>query len=98
MKRGGAVYILTNKRHTVLYIGVTADLGKRLVEHKEKKDPKCFTARYNCSILLYHDSYHHIEEAIAEEKRLKGLLRSKKEAIISAMNPTWKDLFHEFVD
>ena len=29
MKYGGCIYILTNKHHTVLYIGVTSDLSKR---------------------------------------------------------------------
>ena len=42
-----AVYMLTNARNTVLYTGVTSDLPKRIWEHKQKQDPKSFTARYN---------------------------------------------------
>jgi len=38
------VYFLTNKRHTILYVGVTNNLATRLWEHRSKKNPKCFTA------------------------------------------------------
>ena len=34
-----SVYILTNKHHTVLYTGVTGNLGRRVREHKEKLTP-----------------------------------------------------------
>ena len=98
MKRGGCVYIMTNKRHSVLYTGVTADLSRRVTEHREKKDPASFTARYNCDILIYYVSFHHIEEAIAEETRIKGLSRSKKLNLINGINPSWKDLFPDLID
>lgn len=98
MKKGGCVYIMTNKRHSVLYTGVTASLDKRVIEHKEKKDPKSFTARYNCDTLIYYESFHHIEEAIAEETRIKGLNRSKKLNLIFAMNPLWKDLYPDLIE
>jgi putative endonuclease len=53
MKKGGYVYIMTNRWHTVLYIGVTASLSRRVLEHKEKLDPRSFTAQYNCDKLIY---------------------------------------------
>jgi putative endonuclease len=43
--------------------------------------------------LIYYKGFHHIEEAIAEETRLKGLSRSKKIAIIEKLNPDWDDMF-----
>lgn len=98
MKRGGTVYIMANPRRTVLYIGVTEDLARRVLEHRDKRDPKSFTARYNCTVLVYFENFHHIEEAISEEKRLKSLLRSKKEDLINSVNPLWKDLFETLID
>jgi putative endonuclease len=98
MKRGGSTYILTNKRHSVLYTGVTGDLRGRVYDHKTKRDPKSFTARYNCDILVYHISFSTIEEAIAEENRIKQLSRAKKLDLIFGMNPLWKDLYDSLED
>jgi putative endonuclease len=98
MKHGGCVYILTNKRRTVLYTGVTASLSRRVWEHKEKIDPKSFSAKYNCDTLVYYKPFHHIEDAIVEETRIKGLSRSKKDNLINSMNPEWKDLYPDLVE
>ena len=94
MKKGGYVYILTNKWKTVLYTGVTSSLSRRVLEHQEKLNPTSFTAKYLCDILIYYKGFQHIEEAIAEEKRIKGLSRMKKVAIIEKLNPEWNDLFN----
>lgn len=95
MVLGGVVYILTNKHNTTLYVGVTSDLYSRIIEHKEKKYPKSFSARYNLNKLVYYESFHSIEEAIAREKKLKGGSRRKKLDLINQMNPKWNDLFDE---
>lgn len=76
----------------VLYIGVTSDLEGRVWEHKNKIYPKSFTSRYNCQLLVFYKHFEGIEEAIAEEKRLKGYSRSYKEALIENMNKDWSDL------
>ena len=93
--RGGTVYILTNFTHTTLYTGVTSDLLFRIKEHREKAYPNSFSAKYNVNILVYHCSFLTIEEAIAEEKRIKGGSRAKKIQLIETLNPNWKDLWHE---
>ncbi|MDN5217373.1 GIY-YIG nuclease family protein [Fulvivirgaceae bacterium BMA12] len=93
MEKGGAVYILTNKNNTTLYIGVTSNLLGRIIEHKEKLYPKSFTARYNLNKLVYFETFYDIEEAIAREKQLKGGSRKKKVHLIRQFNPEWKDLF-----
>ncbi len=98
MKRGGYIYILTNEHHTVLYVGVTASLKKRVYEHKEKLYPKSFTAKYNIAKLVYFESYHFIEEAIAREKQIKAGSRRKKELLIKVKNPAWKDLWEDIQD
>jgi len=92
MERGGAVYILTNKNNSVLYTGVTSDLKSRLFNHKEKKYQNSFTSRYNVYKLVYYRGFHNIEEAIAEEKRIKAGSRKKKIELIESINPDWQDL------
>jgi len=93
MDKGGYVYIMTNLKNTVLYTGVTSGIANRVCEHRMKIHPNSFTARYNCVKLVYFQRFDTIEEAILEEKRIKGGPRRQKEALINAMNPEWKDLF-----
>ena len=69
------VYILTNKNKAVLYTGVTNDIRRRLKEHREKKNPKSFTARYNVEFLIYYEHFGWIQLAIAKEKEIKDLRR-----------------------
>jgi len=97
MIKGGTVYIMTNVLRSVLYTGVTSDLIRRVQEHKNKKYLKSFTAKYNVDILLYYKWYSSIEEAIFEEKRIKGGSRKKKCLLINSMNPLWYDLWEEDV-
>tara|TARA_R110001592_G_C12853375_1_gene722054 strand:+ start:138 stop:404 length:267 start_codon:yes stop_codon:yes gene_type:complete len=86
MERGGAVYILTNKYNKVLYTGVTSDLKTRVFHHKEKIYPKSFTSKYNIHKLVYYKSFSTIEEAIGEEKRIKGGSRNQKINLIESIN------------
>ena len=95
MKRGGYVYIMTNKHHTTLYTGVTSELQVRINQHKSKEFPNSFTSKYNCNKLVYYCGFASIEEAIAEEKRIKGGSRQDKIDLINGMNPQWKDLSGE---
>ena len=95
MERGGLVYIITNKLNTVLYTGVTSDILSRILQHKNKEYPLGFTAKYNCDKLVYYCFYPTIEDAIAEEKRIKGGSRLSKIKLIKSLNPEWKDLFDE---
>lgn len=95
MERGGAIYILTNKNNSVLYTGVTSNLKNRILEHKEKKYPNSFTSKYNINKLVYYKGFHNIEEAIAEEKRIKAGSRKKKIALVENTNPKWEDLSNQ---
>lgn len=96
MEKIYCVYILTNKRTTVLYIGITSDLVKRIQQHKLKTF-KGYTAKYNVYKLVYYETFKEVDKAIQREKTLKNLLRKKKEALININNPTWKDLFDEIL-
>ena len=84
------VYIMASASR-VLYTGVTGDLLRRVMEHKERKVPG-FTARYNVTELLYFEAFRDIRLAIAREKQLKGWLRARKIVLIESFNPQWKDL------
>jgi putative endonuclease len=86
------IYILTNERHTVLYVGVTANISARLWEHATKQNPKSFTARYNVTKLIYYEGFNTIVEAIRREKIVKGKSRRWKEELIASMNPRWESL------
>lgn len=76
MVRGGYIYILTN--YTVLYIGVTSDLKKRIYEHQNHLYDDSFTDKYNVIYCVYYELYIYIEEAIIREKQLKKWSRGKK--------------------
>jgi len=91
----GYIYILTNKNNTTLYVGLTAILKARIIQHKEEHDKKSFTARYNLDKLVYHEAHQMIGDAIAREKQLKGGSRAQKIKLIDSINPEWDDLFNE---
>ncbi len=98
MKYGGCTYIITNQYNKVLYTGVTAELRARVWEHKTKFYPYSFTAKYSCNKIVWYETFHRIEEAIAREKQIKGGSRKDKEALIQKMNPIWKDLWDVIQD
>ena len=85
------VYILANWDDSVLYIGVTNDLRRRLYEHQHHLADG-FTSKYNVHKLVYFEYANDVNSAIAREKQLKGWRRDKKNALISKANPTWTDL------
>jgi putative endonuclease len=92
------VYIVTNKRKTVLYTGVTNDLEQRIIEHyMDRTEQKTFAGKYNCHFLVFYEMYKYINDAIAREKEIKGWLRIKKEKLITDFNPEWKFLNEELL-
>ena len=86
------VYILASKRNGTLYIGVTADLIRRIYEHKNKL-VEGFTQKYNVHDLVYYEVTESVEGAIAREKQLKKWNREWKVRLIEKGNPDWKDLY-----
>lgn len=86
------VYILTNYRKTVFYIGVTSDLIQRTYQHRQKLVAG-FTSKYNVTRLIYFERFLEVEAAICREKQLKGWRRSKKEHLVNGTNPNWNDLY-----
>jgi putative endonuclease len=98
MYKGGAVYIMSSPNKGTLYVGVTSNLPNRIYAHKNKIRPASFASRYNCVIIVYYKFFESMDEAIAEEKRLKGASRKYKEQLIDSMNPQWQDLYEQTLD
>ena len=65
------IYILTNWKKTVLYIGVTNDLTRRLREHISGAIPG-FSHKYKCKDLVYYEQFDYINNAIQREKEIKS--------------------------
>ncbi len=95
MERGGAVYFVTSKSNSVLYVGVTSDLFVRIQQHQEHFFKGSFSDKYNTEKLVYYELFGTIEEAIAREKEIKKWRREKKDALIISMNPEWRDLWED---
>jgi len=84
------VYILTNRTHQTLYIGMTNSMRRRLEEHRQ--GVSTFTEQYSVRKLVYYEIHHDVNDARQRERSLKRWLRAWKEALISEMNPDWVDL------
>lgn len=85
------VYLMSNWNNKVIYVGVTNNLERRVYEHKNKLISG-LTKKYNLTKLVFYEYFQDIRDALLVEKRIKGLLRSKKNSLIEIKNPFWKDL------
>lgn len=90
------VYMMTNRSRVVLYTGVRNDRERRVWEH-QKGTCKGFTTKYRVSFLVYHETYHDIDQAITREKEMKGWRRRKKNARVETLNPRWNRFRSEVV-
>ncbi|MCD6447256.1 MAG: GIY-YIG nuclease family protein [Candidatus Marinimicrobia bacterium] len=69
------MFILSNKMRTVVSIGMTNDLEKRMFEHKTGHG-STFSKKYNVTDLLYYEEYPSVLDAITREKQLKNWISS----------------------
>ena len=90
--KGGYTYILTNKPFGILYIGVTADLGTRVIAHRSGEG-STFVRKWQLHRLVLIEAHDRIDDAIAREKALKNWNRVWKLRLIAEVNPNWEDLF-----
>ena len=97
MRKSYYVYILTNKKHGTLYIGVTGNLERRIYEHK-KKLVDGFSKKYNLTKLVHYEETDEITIAIEREKRMKKWYRKWKIELIEKDNPKWIDLAEDWYD
>ena len=85
------VYILSNWNNSVLYVGVTNDLPRRVYEHKNHL-AEGFTDKYNVCKLVCYEATSDVKAALAREKQIKNWRRDKKVRLIQEQNPDWNDL------
>lgn len=90
------VYIMSNKPHGTLYIGVTNNLIKRVFQHKIGLQSG-FTKKYKLKMLVYFECYADINFAIQREKNLKHWSKEWKRILIEKMNPQWLDLYEDLL-
>ncbi|MDP4009413.1 MAG: GIY-YIG nuclease family protein [Candidatus Shapirobacteria bacterium] len=93
MSRKYFVYILTNYKNSILYIGITNSLERRVFEHKNHLNPDSFTAKYRLYKLIWFQEFEDVRDAILVEKKIKGWNRNKKINLIKEMNINFIDLF-----
>jgi putative endonuclease len=95
MAKGGWVYIMANHYRGGMYVGVTADLIRRVQQHREGTGSS-HVAEYGKKRLVYAERHEEIALAIAREKLVKKWRREWKFALIEADNPDWRDLWDEW--
>jgi putative endonuclease len=83
---------MSNRRDGVLYIGVTADLARRIDQHR-RGEGSSFCRRYGLTRLIHAEEYDDISDAIAREKAMKAWKRAWKIGLIERLNPGWDDIF-----
>jgi putative endonuclease len=86
------VYILASRPQGTLYVGVTNDPIRRVIEHKNGEIAG-FTKRYDVKRLVHYEPFEDYQAAIAREKKLKRWRRDWKRSLIEETNPHWTDLF-----
>lgn len=82
---------MTNKINSVLYVGVTNNIERRVNEHKSGMI-KGFTERYNLKKCVMVEEFGDIKDAISREKQIKSWSREKKLQLIKSYNPNLNDL------
>ena len=96
MEKLPCVYIMTNRFHESMYVGVTSNLHKRVWQHRQHA-VRGFTKKYNLTRLAFYEVHDDMYEAICREKAIKKWSRAWKIELIEEKNPTWKDLWFEIL-
>jgi len=97
MHKDPCVYIMANKPHGTLYVGVTSSLQARVWQHKNHVVAG-FTSRHSLERLVWFERHLQMEQAILREKQLKGGSRKRKVTLIESLNPRWDDLYDSLFD
>ncbi|WP_206858990.1 GIY-YIG nuclease family protein [Lysobacter changpingensis] len=96
LARNPCAYILASRARGTLYIGLTADLVRRVWQHRRAQGSG-FTHRYRVHELVWYEAHETIESAISRETSLKAWRRLWKIRLIDATNPQWRDLYPDIL-
>ena len=88
---------MASKKNGTLYIGITANLIKRVYEHKQGFVDG-FTKKHDVKTLVYYEQFENIQDALYREKRLKTWQRQWKIDLIDKFNPSWSDLYESILE
>jgi putative endonuclease len=91
MSRAGFTYMISNYERTVIYIGVTNNIYKRMLDYKNNLGGY-FASKYKCKYLVYYENFQAIGDAIAREKQLKNWHKDWKWNLVKTNNPELNDL------
>lgn len=86
------VYMLASKPNGTLYVGSTADLLRRVWEHKAKAVPG-FATKHGVDRLVWFEIHKSLAAAAQRERRIKEWKRAWKIQLIEKDNPHWIDLY-----
>ena len=86
-----AVYVISNMLRTTIYIGVTSNLERRMLEHKAGVGSS-YAKKYKLHVLLYYEKAPSMIVAIAREKQLKNWHKDWKWNLVKKFNPELKDI------
>jgi putative endonuclease len=98
VEKNFVVYMMASGKRGTIYIGVTANLVRRVWEHQTHLFKDSFTDRYDVTDLVWYEAHENAESAITREKRLKEWRRGWKVELIQENNPTWRDLWDDISD
>ena len=88
------VYIMASSPRGTLYIGVTANLGRRAFEHRTEQT-EGFTSKYGVHRLVWFEAHADMPAAIQRGKQIKKWNRLWKIRMIEDANPQWRDLYED---
>ena len=86
-----AVYMMSNRKHGTLYIGVSGSSLNRVFEHREGLT-EGFAKKYGLKRLVWYEPHDSMTGAIQRETSLKKYKREWKINLIERDNPHWLDL------
>ena len=90
------VYILASKRNGTLYVGITSNLARRILEHRNG-EADGFTRKYGIKTLVHVEAYEDLEDARRRERSMKRWKRQWKIELIESANPAWRDLYEDIL-
>ena len=85
------VYILADRRHGTLYVGVTSHLPRRIAAHRNGIMAG-FTKYHDVQRLVWFEEHGDMPAAIERGQQLKRCHRGGQLRLIDAHNPEWRDL------